>query len=206
MTHSATRQSLILYLSHILLMIFGLATLSINSRALGPDGYGVLAFLLTISDFAALFFTFGFFRTCGFLIAKADDIQAEREITGSGLIVGLGVGIMFFIVILIFSFFVDRIFGTNVGHIFRLFSPFFIVKPVIVFLAQILTGRNRIVTLSALNIAPKSLYLIVIVLLLFLIGIGELTLEYILLVNLASVTVIVLLLGVWSRRQFLAPH
>lgn len=71
------RQTSTLYLSQIIALFLGVFTGIINTRVLGPAGYGILAFFFVITSFTVLFFRFGFFSASGLLIAQAKDERKE---------------------------------------------------------------------------------------------------------------------------------
>ena len=72
------RQTSTLYLSQIIALFLGVFTGIINTRVLGPEGYGILAFFLAITSFTVLFFRFGFFSASGLLIAQAKESKVLR--------------------------------------------------------------------------------------------------------------------------------
>ncbi len=142
------RKTLFLYSSQILVMLLGIVTVTLNTRILGPEKYGILSFFMTIVGFSLLFFRFGFFSSGGVLLAQEKKEEKEKEIIGSLTVIGFLIGLSFAIFIFFFSFLVDNIFNTKVKLIFQLFSPLLIVLPFQMLIIQIGRGTNKIEKLS----------------------------------------------------------
>ena len=154
------RQTSTLYLSQIAALFLGIFTGIINTRVLGPEGYGILAFFFTITSFTVLFFRFGFFSASGLLIAQAKDERKERELTGASVIVAFLIGISYSFFILFLSFFVDDIFNTNVGWILRCASFLLIALPFGMLIPQVGRGTNKIERMSLFSVIPTAIYLL----------------------------------------------
>ena len=154
------RQTSTLYISQIVALFLGIFVGIINTRSLGPEGYGILAFFFTITSFTVLFFRFGFFSASGLLIAQAKDKRKERELTGASVIVALLIGISYAFFILVLSFFVDDIFNTNVSWILRCTSFLLIALPFGMLVPQVGRGMNKIEKMSLFNVIPKIFYLL----------------------------------------------
>ena len=160
LTGKTGRQTLILYFSQIVSLFLGIFTGVINTRVLGPEGYGILAFFITITSFTVLFFRFGFFSASGLLIAEAKDEKKERELAGASIIVAFLIGVSYSFFILLLSFFVDDIFHTNIGWILRYSSFLLIVLPFTMLIPEIGRGMNKIENISIFNIIPKIVYIL----------------------------------------------
>ncbi|PXF51574.1 MAG: hypothetical protein C4B55_04165 [Candidatus Methanophagaceae archaeon] len=154
------RQTSTLFLSQIAALFLGVFTGIINTRVLGPEGYGILAFFFTITSFTVLFFRFGFFSASGLLIAQAKDERKERELAGASVIVAFLIGISYSFFILFLSFFVDDIFNTNVGWILRYSSFLLIALPFGMLVPQVGRGMNKIERLSLFSVIPTAVYLL----------------------------------------------
>ena len=154
------RQTSTLYLSQIAALFLGIFTGIINTRVLGPEGYGILAFFFTVTSFTVLFFRFGFFSASGLLIAQAKDGRKERELTGASVIVAFLIGISYSFFILFLSFFVDDIFHTNIGWILRYTSFILIALPFGMLIPQVGRGTNKIERMSLFNVIPTAVYLL----------------------------------------------
>ena len=154
------RQTSTLFLSQIAALFLGVFTGIINTRVLGPEGYGILAFFFTITSFTVLFFRFGFFSASGLLIAQAKDERKERELAGASVIVAFLIGISYSFFILFLSFFVDDIFNTNVGWILRYSSFLLIALPFGMLVPQVGIGMNKIERLSLFSVIPTAVYLL----------------------------------------------
>lgn len=152
------KQTVTLYTSHILIIVLGMAISSLNTRILGPNDYGVLAFFAVVTGFSVLFFRFGFFSAGGLLLAQEKDKEREQELIGALVVIGVGIGLSFTLFIFISSFFVDQIFHTNINYILRIFSPLLMALPFSLLIPQIGRGTNKITNLSLFKVIPKVLY------------------------------------------------
>ena len=160
LTGKTGKQTSILFLSQFLALGLGFIISIINTKVLGPTGFGVLSFFLSITSFILIFFRFGFFNSSGLLIAETKDKTKERELTGTSIIIAFFIGISFSLFILIFSFFIDGIFNTNIGWILRYTSFILIGLPLSLLIPQIGRGSNKIGNISIFNILPKAIYII----------------------------------------------
>lgn len=154
------KQTSTLYLSQIIALFLGVFIGIINTRVLGPEGYGILAFFLAITSFTVLFFRFGFFSASGLLIAQAKEERKERELAGASIVIAFLIGISYSFFILILSFFVDDIFHTNIGWILRYTSFMLIALPFTFLVPQVGRGMNKIERMSLFNVIPKVVYLL----------------------------------------------
>ena len=180
------RQTLYLYVSYLAVMLLGVVNVTVNTRILGPMGYGVLSFFMVITEFVGMFFSFGFFNSGSVLVAQEENPQRQKEVTGAlsvlALVLGVGLSIFFFGI----SFFIDRIFRTQIGDVVRRFSALLIAYPLPLLIGQVAKGTNRIPTLSLFNVAPKVLYVGGLSLLLILGGRGLISVKTAVLVYLCS--------------------
>lgn len=154
------KQTGILYSSQILAMALGLITVPIVTRVLGPEKYGILAFILSVISFVSLFFEFGFFSAGARLLAISKEKEKDQELISALTIIAVGISINFFLILFIFSFFIDSIFHTTAGDILRTISILAAIIPFQYMLQQVCQGTNKISRMSAANIIPKVWYLI----------------------------------------------
>jgi O-antigen/teichoic acid export membrane protein len=160
LTGKTGRQTSTLYLAQFLAVFLGVFVGIINTRTLGPEGYGILAFFFTITSFTVIFFRFGFFSASGLLIAQAKEERKERELTGASVIVAFFIGVSYSFFILFLSFFVDDIFHTNIGWILRYTSFLLIALPFGMLIPQVGRGMNKIERMSLFNVIPTAVYLL----------------------------------------------
>lgn len=137
-------QTGMLFIVQIITLIIGVVLKGFQTKALGPEGYGVFAFFISITGFTVLFFRFGIFSSVRVLLAHNNDSQREREIFGAGMIYGLIIGICFSLFIYFISFFIDKIFRVNVNSFLRMFSPLCFVLPFQFLVSEMATGSNLI--------------------------------------------------------------
>jgi O-antigen/teichoic acid export membrane protein len=153
------RQTISLYSSELIALFLGICTGVLNTRALGPDGYGILAFFGVVTSFTVLFFRFGIFSAAGVLLAQCKHEMQARELIGASVFLGFVIGIFYSIFIFILSFFIDGWFNVEIGWILRWASLMLVALPMTLLVPQIGRGINAIFSISAFNIIRPLLYL-----------------------------------------------
>ncbi len=148
-----------LYTSMVCSIFLGIGVSVVNTRILGPQIYGDLKFLQTLFSFAAPFLTLGFFVAGSRLLAKKENQDISRQLTGNLLALAGALSLVFCLGLFVFSFFQDQIFDNRLGQVIRVFSPLLFVYPFRMCLEAIMQGDNRIYELSVFRIGPKALYL-----------------------------------------------
>ena len=138
------KQTGILYGSQIAAMVLGLIIAPIVTRLLGPEKYGILTFILTVILFISVFFEFGFFSAGARLLAISKDKRNDQKLIGALTIITLGISLSFFLIIFVFSFFIDSIFYTSAGNILRSISILAAIFPFQYMLREICKGTNEI--------------------------------------------------------------
>lgn len=154
------KQTSMLYGSQIIVLFLGIFIGVINTRFLGPIGYGILAFILALIAFISLFFEFGFFSAGARLLALTNNEKEERSLIGGLLVITIGIALSFSLSIFVFGFFVDSIFKTEIGGILRIISILVSIYPFQYMLLQVCQGANRIEKMSTYNVMPTTWYLI----------------------------------------------
>lgn len=149
-----------LYTSMLLGIIVGVGTSVVNTRLLGPQHYGDLKFLQTFFAFVVTFITFGLFFTGSRLLAQDEEDVNKNKIIGNLLLLSGAISLLFSLIVFIFSFFEDAVFGNNLGNVLRIFCPLLLMYPYQLCIENILLGRNYIYQLSAFRIVPAVFYLI----------------------------------------------
>ncbi|GAH55739.1 unnamed protein product, partial [marine sediment metagenome] len=195
------KQTFILFGSEMSVTGIGIVSAILNTRILGPKGYGILAFFGTITGFTILFFRFGLFSSIGLLLAQEKDKKKERELIGISILIGLLVGVSYSLFIFISSFFVDGIFKTNINHILRVFSPILLLLPFQMLIPQIGRGTNKIKHLAWFNTIPKSLYVIGVISILLL-GLTQIKVSTLILLNLITVIAGVIIISYAFKPLF----
>jgi len=153
------RQTLSLYSSELIALVLGICTGILNTRALGPDGYGILAFFGVVTSFTVLFFRFGTFSSVGVLLAQCKDEIQARELIGASILLAFVIGIFYSVFIFILSFFIDSWFNVEIGWILRWASLMLVALPMTLLVPQIGRGINAIFSISTFNILRPLLYL-----------------------------------------------
>ncbi len=190
------KQTGVLYGSQILAMALGLITAPIVTRVLGPEKYGIFTFVLAVISFISLFFEFGFFSAGARLLAVSKDKKKDQELIGDLILITVGISLSFFLIIFIFSFFIDSIFHTTAGSILRAISILAAIIPFQYMLQQICQGANEIGKMAIANIAPKLWYL---AWLLIVISFFKLDILIALALNLTGIIVAVVLI-IWTLK------
>lgn len=142
------------------MVIIGYGIKVIQTKYLGADGYGIYAFFGSFTVFTALFFRFGFYSSLQVLLAENKDPNTESELFGIGFSINLLIGIIYGIFIWIFSFYIDQIFSTEIGHILRVLSPLTIIIPARSLISAMSIGSNRVHILPIYDNISKGLFLI----------------------------------------------
>lgn len=148
-----------MYASELLALVLGIGTGVLNTRALGPEGYGIFAFFGVITSFSVLFFRFGIFSSTGVLLAQSKDDIQTREFIGASVFLAFLIGLIYSVFIFLISFFIDGWFNVEIGWILRWTSLMLVALPMTLLVPQIGRGINAIYSISAFNILRPLLYL-----------------------------------------------
>lgn len=154
------RQTGILYLSNLLVMVFGAITAPILTRMLGPEQYGDLAFITSFITFSYLFFDLGLYDSGAKLLANTEKEQHQLQLLGAFLVATLVVATVFSVFMLVAGFWVDAVFHTNVNSVLQAISVFVGVFLVRMVIEQTCKGRNRIELLFVMRVVPVVWYLV----------------------------------------------
>ena len=109
--------TLSLFSTQILVLIIGLGIKSIQTNALSPKEYGLLALFGTITSVLVLFFHYASFSSLKVLLANNKDEKKEKEFFGLGILIATILGGLFSVVIFGCSFFIDDLLGVNIGSL-----------------------------------------------------------------------------------------
>ena len=151
LSSDVTKRTIALLASQFSLVFLSFITAPINARVLKESGYGILALWGTITGFTLLFFRFGFFSSCRLLLAQNTDPEREKELLAASLVVGVGVGLLYAILMLGVSWSVDAFFKVQIGYLIRKFLPFLVFSPFSMFLPAIAegTGKTNVIAWSS---------------------------------------------------------
>jgi O-antigen/teichoic acid export membrane protein len=154
------KQTIILFGSQIAMVGIGFGIKTLQTNYLGPELYGLYAFFGSFTAFTALFFRFGFFSSLQVLLAENKDFYVEKELFGLGFLINLIIGILYGIFIWAFSFYIDDIFPTHIGHLLRAVAPLTIIIPSRSLISAMTVGSNKIHILPIYDNVSKVLFLI----------------------------------------------
>jgi O-antigen/teichoic acid export membrane protein len=165
------KQIISLYASMTFGLFIGIGVSVVNTRILGPDGYGDYRFLLNFYSFVFSFLSFGFFYSGGRLVARQENESIKFLLIKNLLLITAYISILFCVVAFLFSYLEELIYQNELGYLIRIFLPFIFVYPFRQSIENLLQGDNRIYTLSIFRLGPKTLYLILIISLSFFVNV-----------------------------------
>lgn len=181
------KQTSLLFLSQLGLILLGLGIKFIQTHELGNFGYGEYALFVSITTITIIIFRFGFFASIQVLLANNHNKIRENELVGAGFIITLIIGSLFSIFIWILSFSINDLFNTQIGSALQLIAPLCIILPFQYFVSAVSVGTNKIRYSVVYNIFPKGVFLFALIL--YLSGF-ELTVFSTILLNLGSTLLI----------------
>ncbi len=189
------RQTAILFGAQLAMVGIGFGIKTIQTRFLGPEGYGLYAFFGSITGLAVLFFRLGFFSSLQVVIAETNDPQKEREYFGLGFLINLVVGILFSIFIWISSIYIDKWYPIDMGWIFRAVAPLAIILPTRALIEALSVGSNKVQIVPIYDNVSKLLFVMALIIIGFY---GELNVF-----NAIAFNLITLIVSFWVvYRQF----
>ena len=148
----------ILFSTQILVLIIGLGIKTIQTRALSPADYGLLALFGSITSVLVLFFHYASFSSLKVLLANNEDKKKEKEYFGLGILVASFLGLLFATSVFVISFFVDGFFEVEIGEILRILSPFCFILPFQFFISEISVGANKLKNLAVFHLFSRLLF------------------------------------------------
>lgn len=154
------KQTVALYFAQIGAMIFGVLFTILNTRFLSKVEFGTLNFYIQVLTFIALIFEFGYFAAGSRLVALEKDYKKEREIIGTLYIIGLAISLLYILILIIISFFVDSLFSSKIKQLILLGLLPSLAFPFQFLIQLIFQGSNEVVKLSFYTLLPRVLYFI----------------------------------------------
>lgn len=155
-----SKQVISLYTSLVLGLFASIISSAIVTRLLGPAAFGDLKFVQNICQFVVVFVTFGFFYSGSRLVASREHAHRKQQVIGAMVILGIGISLLFIMILFFGSWLENRIFHNNLGYIFRVFAPLLFIYPFEQFCENMLAGDNKIYNLSFFRLGPKIAYLL----------------------------------------------
>ncbi len=193
------RHTMALFAAQIAVILTGFLIKGIQTRALGPETYGLYAFFGTVTGILAIVFRFGHYNSIKVLLAENKDPEKEKQFFGLGLLTAIAIGFLYALAIFLLSFLIDYRFGSEYGQIFRLFAAFTIVYPMQFMISDLSVGSNRIYPSALMEVGSKLLYLIP---LYILFSRGSLDLYQVIFLNLITGLLAVIAVFIWLRPSF----
>ncbi len=157
--HKRLQQAGSLYTAMIVSMIGAFVASVINTRTLGPDGYGDFKFINNLYLFMSELSLFGIAFTTSQLVAKISSAENKKhELIGGSFVITASFSILFILFCIIFSFFEPKIFGNNLQTAIIIFSPLVAIYIFDITIESVLQGDNQIHYLSLFRILPQILF------------------------------------------------
>ena len=154
------KQTLFLFVAQIFGMVVGFVSNMLLAKQMGATNFGIYSLSLAIITFISIFFEFGYFSSASKMLANNHDINLEKKIFGTSIIIACILSAFFIVFALVISFLLGKIFSDEIGRIIRI-SSFISWSFVIPFFMElILKGSNRIGYLAGFNIFSKILFVV----------------------------------------------
>ena len=154
------KQTLFLFVAQIFGMVVGFVSNMLLAKQMGATNFGIYSLSLTIITFISIFFEFGYFSSASKMLANNHDINLEKKIFGTSIIIACILSAFFIVFALVISFLLEKIFSDEIGQIIRI-SSFISWSFVIPFFMElILKGSNHIGYLAGFNIFSKILFVV----------------------------------------------
>ena len=131
----------------------------LNTRFLGPEGYGNLKFLQFLFGLTSTLFPFGIIVTVARIVAIEKYSETKNEIMGSSLVLIISLSLLMAFSVFVFSFFEEKIFGNELGKIVAIFSPLAGIYIFKNYLENLFQGDNRIFSLGSFRTLQSCLYI-----------------------------------------------
>ena len=152
------KQTLFLFIAQIFGMVVGFVSNMLLAKQMGATNFGIYSLSLAIITFISIFFEFGYFSSASKMLANNHDINLEKKIFGTSIIIACVLSAFFIVFALVISFLLGKIFSDEIGRIIRI-SSFISWSFVIPFFMElILKGSNHIGYLAGFNIFSKILF------------------------------------------------
>ncbi len=134
----------------------------ITTRVLGPALYGDVKFVQTLWALLTTLLMVGYHNTGSLVLLQHRDRQSQREIIGTMILGGVGIGSVIGLTCVLAAYPIDWLFRTNLALVMISMSPFAIVFPLQSALLWIYQSTNQVYRLALLNTLPASLYLLIV--------------------------------------------
>ena len=158
---TTVRQTSYLYVSQIMGLILGFATSIFNTRWLGPDDFGLFCTTVAAAEFVTLFMDFGFFSSGARVLAlKRESPQAQRQLVGLLVLIGLALSLLAAILLFGLSFFVVQLLKAPIQDLLRYFCVLLGILTFQSLVESVCRGTNRIGTLAVFNLMSRGLSLV----------------------------------------------
>jgi O-antigen/teichoic acid export membrane protein len=147
-----------LYFSAILInTVLGIVVYVMLTRAMDVISFGTYSFVIALFLFSGMFFDFGIAPAGMRLMALLRENEDPSRRIGALLLLSLGIGLLFAIILAAASYAVDAVFQKNVGGILLVASPLALVFPLQEMILSISQGSSRMKLMSVFLVLPRVL-------------------------------------------------
>jgi len=160
------KQTYLLYVSQISVMLFGALTYYLLTKNLTRESFGDRELIIKVVTFLSSFFEFGVFTAGSRLLAIERDRNRERQIVSGLTFAGLFISLCFAAVLALMGIFIDILFKTSqdLSLIMAVFSLPLSLSLFSIFFQFIYQGTNEIIKLSFFNFALRFAHFILLAL------------------------------------------
>lgn len=151
----------LLYIAIIFNTLLGYIAVKLNTNFLSLSEFGRYSFFISTIMLSQGFFSFGLFESASRLMAVEKDKQRLHELHGIIQFLTLVSGVVFIVVIFIWSFISDSLFEIKIGSLLLILSPLVIAILFQNMLLIILRGSGDIKKLGLFTFLPRFLYILV---------------------------------------------
>jgi len=149
----------------VLSIIIGFITSIINTRTLGPEGYGDYKFIINLFQFMTILSSLGLsYTTSQHLTQMQSGDNRKLCLIGANFIFTVVISVFFIICSIIFSFLEPYFFESHLSNVILLFSPLVAVFIFNSTIENILPGDNKIHQLSLFRVIPALFFMLLLLL------------------------------------------
>lgn len=195
--NSSLRQIVTLLTVNIIGIPLGIITSILLTRFLGAKDYGNYMFIYNILGLSSIVGTFGFFYAGNRAIILSGEKNKIKEYYGAELLIALGLFLIIFISLFLYTIFDSNINDKGLTSIFLLVIPFVWVNILVRYFEDLFQADNKIDLLAQTRLYPKIIFTSSILLIYFLFknfsSSGLLLVYYCLLISQIIVFILVIL-------------
>ncbi len=159
--------TLFFYAAMVLNIFLGWIIARLNTDYLEVPVYGQLAFFTTIILFGRTLFDFGFFEASSRLMAIEKDKAVRSRLLGASFLWAIFFALLSVVILYLLGEFIDSIFEVKVGFLCQKFAYGLGLYVLLAYVSRIMRGLGHIKILALLSIAPRIIYSLLLILIIF---------------------------------------